>query len=178
MFEVFTVGAREVVVYAQDEARELGHAHIGTEHLLLGLLRDETDPTGQALRAAGVDRASVRAQLTELVGYAPAGKGDGHIPFTDRAKKVLTNALRLSQRLEQSHIGRPHLLYSLLDLRDGTAVRVLTERHVDVGALRTTAERLARDDVAGSAEERATARLTFTDKPPHRRRFGRWRHGG
>ncbi|HEY3631525.1 MAG TPA: Clp protease N-terminal domain-containing protein [Jatrophihabitantaceae bacterium] len=143
MFEVFTVGAREVVVYAQDEARELGHPHIGTEHLLLGLLRDEADPTGQALRATGITRATVRVQLTELVGMATAGRSGGPIPFTDRAKRVLTNALRVSQRFKQSHIDRPHLLYSLLEVRDGMAVRVLTELGVDVDGLATTARDLA-----------------------------------
>ena len=177
MFEVFTVGAREVVVYAQDEARELGHPHIGTEHLLLGLLRDEADPTGQALRATGISRATVRVQLTELVGSPGPAKDHGHIPFTDRAKQVLTNALRVSQRLRQSHIGRPHLLYSLLEERDSTAVRVLTALHVDVDALAATAQDLASRDVAVEPEG-PTATIQFTDGPPHRRRFGRWRHGG
>jgi ATP-dependent Clp protease ATP-binding subunit ClpC len=142
MFERFTDEARHVVVYAQEEAVALRHPQIGTEHLLLGLLHDETDPTGQAMHAAGLDPAGVRVQLARLVGPA-RGRVRGHIPFTSRAKQVLENGLRTAQRFDQTHIGRPHLLCGLLEVRDGTAVRVLTELGVDVDGLATTAEELA-----------------------------------
>jgi len=179
MFERFTDGAREVVVYAHDEARELGHPHIGTEHLLLGLLHDEADPTGQAMRATGIDRATVRVQLTQLVGTATAGRAGGHIPFTDRAKHVLENATRLSGRLEQSHVGRPHLLYSLLEARDGMAVRVLTELGVDVDGLTATAQDLAARDVLVAPDERVATRVAVarlrSSRP--RRGFAWWRRG-
>ena len=142
MFERFTDDARHVIVYAQEEAVALRHPQIGTEHFLLGLLHDETDPTGQAMRAAGLDRAGVRVQLARLVGPA-SGRASGHIPFTSRAKHVLEYALRASQRFEQSHIGRPHLLCGLLEVRDGTAHRLLAELDVDVDELVATAENLA-----------------------------------
>lgn len=142
MFERFTDEARHVIVYAQEEAVALGHPQIGTEHLLLGLLHDETDPTGQAMRAAGLDRAGARVQLVRLVGPA-SGRVSGQIPFTSRAKQVLENGLRTAQRLDQTHIGRPHLLCGLLEVRDGTAHRLLAELDVDVDELVATAENLA-----------------------------------
>src|SRR6185312_9472594 len=93
MFERFTERARQVVVLAQDEARALRHNYIGTEHLLLGLLREEEGVAARVLDALGVTTDEVRAQVGEVV-----GRGDevatGQIPFTPRAKKVLELSLR------------------------------------------------------------------------------------
>src|SRR4051812_28534178 len=89
LFERFTDTARRVVVYAKDEALLLDHDHIGTEHILLGLLRDDdTETAVQVLTSLGAELAPARTQVQELV-----GRGDrapvGDIPFTARAKKVL-----------------------------------------------------------------------------------------
>jgi ATP-dependent Clp protease ATP-binding subunit ClpA len=142
MFEQFTDQARRVVVLAQEESRELRHAHIGTEHLLLGLLRDDSDSTEHALAAAGVTSANVRQQLERTVGRGRKEPG-GHIPFTPRAKQALEAALRASQRLGHAHMGPPHLLRGLLDVPDGMAARILTDLNVDVEHLAATADSLA-----------------------------------
>ena len=98
MFERFTERAREVVVQAQDEARGLRHNYIGTEHILLGLLREEEGLAARVLRSLGIDWAGVRAQVVRYV-----GQGDeavtGQIPFTPRARKVLEHALRDRRRV-------------------------------------------------------------------------------
>ncbi|HZE48178.1 MAG TPA: Clp protease N-terminal domain-containing protein [Jatrophihabitantaceae bacterium] len=180
MFEQFTNQARHVVVFAQEESRELRHSHIGTEHLLLGLLSDEDDATGQALVAVGATRSSVSQQLERSVGRG-AKEPSGHIPFTPRAKQVLEAALRASQRLGHAHIGRPHLLRGLLDVSDGTAARLLAELGVDREQLAATADTLAEDDVE-TEDGLAKANLIFVRRGaaagpwarmvPRRRRLG------
>ena len=93
MFERFTERARQVVVLAQDEARALKHNYIGTEHILLGLLREEEGLAARVLESLDITVEEVRAQVARIV-----GQGDevttGQIPFTPRAKKVLELALR------------------------------------------------------------------------------------
>ncbi|GID31944.1 ATP-dependent Clp protease ATP-binding subunit ClpA [Paractinoplanes brasiliensis] len=127
MFERFTDRARRVVVLAQEEARTLNHPCIGTEHLLLGLLREGDGIAGQALHAVGVTAETVRAQLD--TGDAAPGM---HIPFTPRAKKVLELALREALQLGHNYIGTEHILLGLLREDEGAAMRVIKANPADV----------------------------------------------
>jgi ATP-dependent Clp protease ATP-binding subunit ClpC len=90
VFERFTDGARQVVVLAQDEARALRHNYIGTEHILLGLLREEEGVAARVLATLGVTADEVRAQVVRII-----GEGDevvnGQIPFTPRSKKAVSS---------------------------------------------------------------------------------------
>ncbi|MHB8793844.1 MAG: Clp protease N-terminal domain-containing protein, partial [Thermoleophilia bacterium] len=88
MFERFTERARQVVVLAQEEARSLKHNYIGTEHLLLGLLREEEGIAAQVLTTLDVNLDEVRMQVAQIVGMGDEVAA-GQIPFTPRAKKVL-----------------------------------------------------------------------------------------
>ncbi|MGN6173009.1 MAG: Clp protease N-terminal domain-containing protein, partial [Streptosporangiaceae bacterium] len=88
MFERFTERARRVVVLAQEEATELNHSYIGTEHLLLGLLRDSGSVAARALRELEISQDAVRERVIEIIGRGKQAPS-GHIPFTPRAKKVL-----------------------------------------------------------------------------------------
>ena len=119
MFERFTDQAREVVVLAQDESRELKHNYIGTEHLLLGLLREEEGLAARVLESLDISVEDVRAQVARIV-----GQGDevttGQIPFTPRAKKVLELSLREALALGRKSIGTEHVLLGLL--REGEGV--------------------------------------------------------
>ena len=87
MFERFTDRARRVVVLAQEEARNLNHNYIGTEHILLGLIHEGEGVAAQALEAMGISLESVREQVEEIIGQGTEAPS-GHIPFTPRAKKV------------------------------------------------------------------------------------------
>jgi ATP-dependent Clp protease ATP-binding subunit ClpC len=104
LFERFTERARQVVVLAQDEARALKHNYIGTEHILLGLLREEEGLAARVLESLDITVEEVRAQVARIV-----GQGDevttGQIPFTPRAKKVLELALREALSLGHNYIG-------------------------------------------------------------------------
>src|SRR6059058_5491607 len=93
MFERFTERARQVVVLAQEEARTLKHNYIGTEHILLGLLREEEGLAARVLESLDITVERVRAQVVRIVGSGEEVTS-GQIPFTPRAKKVLELALR------------------------------------------------------------------------------------
>ncbi len=125
MFEQFTERARQVVVLAQDEARALGHDYIGTEHLLLGLLREADGLGARTLRGLGVTEEAAREQVRALVGQGESGTTTGQIPFTPRGKQVLELSLREALRLGHNHIGTEHVLLGLVRLDGGTASAVL-----------------------------------------------------
>src|SRR5438477_8099070 len=120
VFEKLSERARQVVVLAQDEARARRHNYIGTEHLLLGLLRDQETVAGRVLSSLDVSLAEVRGQVALIV-----GEGDepttGQIPFTPRAKKVLELSLREAQRLGDDRIDTQHLLLGLVRENEGVA---------------------------------------------------------
>jgi ATP-dependent Clp protease ATP-binding subunit ClpC len=124
MFERFTDGARRAIVFAQDEARELNHSYIGTEHLLLGLMRDDEGVAAQALQELEIRRDAVREQVTETIGRGERPPS-GHIPFTPRAKKVLELSLRESLQLNHTYIGTEHILLGLVGEGEGVAAQVL-----------------------------------------------------
>ena len=93
MFERFTDRARRVVVLAQDEARNLNHNYIGTEHILLGLIAEGEGVAARALESMDISLDAVREQVEEIIGHGQQSP-TGHIPFTPRAKKVLELSLR------------------------------------------------------------------------------------
>jgi ATP-dependent Clp protease ATP-binding subunit ClpC len=135
LFERFTDTARRVVVYAKEEALLLDHDHIGTEHILLGLLRDDTETAVQVLTSLGVGLASARAQVEQTAGRGTAGD-IGDIPFTPRAKKVLELSLREALQLGHNYIGGEHILLGLLREGSGRGAQVLRDLGVDFEQLR------------------------------------------
>ena len=135
MFERFTERARQVVVLAQDEARALRHNYIGTEHLLLGLLREEEGLAARVLEALDVSLEDVRHQVERII-----GSGDevatGQIPFTPRGKKVLELALREALGLGHNYIGTEHILLGLVREGEGVGMRILLDLAVDEDQIR------------------------------------------
>jgi ATP-dependent Clp protease ATP-binding subunit ClpC len=134
VFERFTERARQVVVLAQEEARAFAHDSIGTEHLLLGLLREEEGIAARALASLDVTLDEVRAQVDRLVGRGEQAVTTGQIPFTPRAKKVLELSLREALSLGHNHIGTEHVLLGLARENEGVAMRILLD--LDAGAER------------------------------------------
>jgi len=135
VFERFTERARNVVVYAQDEARSLRHNYIGTEHLLLGLLREEEGLAARLLASLGVTLEDVREQVGRIV-----GEGDevssGQIPFTPRGKKVLELSLREAKSLGHNYIGTEHVLLGIVREDEGVAARILLDFGWDAEKIR------------------------------------------
>jgi len=189
VFERFTAPARQVVVGAQEQARQLRHSYIGTEHLLLALLEPQAGVVAAVLGELGVDTASVRQEIEHLVGAVPPGLSDDDaealrmlgidvaavlerieqtlgpdaltpptcppprrrllrrpqqawsdpprpVRFGPRAKKVLELSLREALALRHNYIGAEHILLGLLREGDGVAVRILTNRGVELEQLR------------------------------------------
>jgi Clp amino terminal domain, pathogenicity island component len=135
MFERFTERARQVVVLAQEEARALKHNYIGTEHILLGLLREEGGLAARVLESLEITVDRVRTQVRRIV-----GSGDevtsGQIPFTPRAKKVLELALREALSLGHDYIGTEHILLGLVRENEGVAARILLDFDADSEKIR------------------------------------------
>jgi ATP-dependent Clp protease ATP-binding subunit ClpA len=141
MFERFSERARQVVVLAQEEARMLKHNYIGTEHVLLGLLREEEGLAARVLESLDVTLERVRAQVVRIVGSGEEITS-GQIPFTPRGKKVLELALRESLSLGHNYIGTEHILLGLARENEGVGARILLEFDADSEKIRTEVIRM------------------------------------
>jgi ATP-dependent Clp protease ATP-binding subunit ClpA len=132
----FGSAARDAVTMAELVARDLGHAQVGTEHLLLGLLADEDDPAAQPLLAAGVTLAAARHKVGEAVGTGIDAQAlpVGPLPRTARASRALARAVRFSHARRADAVGTEHVLLGVLDV-EGTAGQVLRGLGVDVDRL-------------------------------------------
>ncbi|HET7128054.1 MAG TPA: Clp protease N-terminal domain-containing protein [Gaiellaceae bacterium] len=135
MFKRFTERARQAVVFAQDEARGLKHNYIGTEHLLLGLLREEEGLAARVLDSLDIALEEVRNRVVVIVGRGEAVP-TGQIPFTPRAKKVLELALRESLALDHQYVGTEHILLGLVREPEGVAARILLDLGADADRVR------------------------------------------
>jgi ATP-dependent Clp protease ATP-binding subunit ClpC len=130
VFERFTERARQVVVLAQDEARALKHNYIGTEHILLGLLREEEGLAARVLEGFDVTVEEVRAKIARVIGQGEEPP-IGQIAFTPRAKKVLELSLKEALALGHTYIGTEHILLGLARENRGVAARILLDFDVD-----------------------------------------------
>src|SRR6516225_3481761 len=145
MFERFTDRARRVVVLAQDEARMLNHNYIGTEHILLGLIREGEGVAARALESLGISREAVRRRVEEIIGQgrqAPSGQ----IPLTPRAKKVLELSLREALQLGHNDVGTEHILLGLIREGEGVAAQVLVKLGADLTGVRQQVDQLLGGD--------------------------------
>jgi ATP-dependent Clp protease ATP-binding subunit ClpC len=155
MFEKFTERARRVIVLAQEELLLLRHDRIGTEHILLGLIREGEGVAARSLESLGVSLEAVRQQVEEIIGRGEQAPS-GHIPFTPRAKKVLEFSLREALQLGHNYIGTEHILLGLLREGDGVAAQVLVRLGADLNRVRQqVVQELA--GLPGTVESRLSA---------------------
>ncbi len=141
MFEKFTDKARRVLVLAQEEARELEQSYVGTEHLLLGLIREGEGIAARALHQLNVTYDEVISQIKEITEQdSPAAAG--HIPFTPRAKRVLEGALRETLQLGQNYISTEHLLLGIIREGNGVAMQVLANIGIEGNQVREAVSEL------------------------------------
>jgi ATP-dependent Clp protease ATP-binding subunit ClpC len=153
MFERYTSSARQVIVFAQEEARLLRHNAIGTEHLLIGILRDDVGNGGRALRALGLTAPQVHERVAAML---PGGDlaTAGQIPFTPRAQRVLGRADAESRSLGHEGVGTEHLLLALAREGEGIAMRVLGDHGVGEEALRDAVRRTLDEPVPDVVADR------------------------
>jgi ATP-dependent Clp protease ATP-binding subunit ClpC len=141
VFERFTERARQVVVLAQEEARGLGHSYVGSEHILLGLLREDEGLAARVLEHLDITLERVRAEVERIVSRGEEVTA-GQIPFTPRAKRVLELAQREALSLGQNYIGTEHILLGLARENEGVATRILLDFDVDWEAVRNEVIRM------------------------------------
>ena len=147
----FTPRAQQVLALARKEADRFNHNYVGTEHLLLGLIKLGQGVAVSVLERMGLDLDSVRMEVEKQVGHGPDQKVSGNIPYTPRVKKVLALANKEAKQLSHSYVGTEHILLGLLREGEGVAARVLQSLDVDIQ--RTRNEILAEIDPNFSPEE-------------------------
>jgi len=158
MYERFTERAKKVLDLAQQEAQRLSHEYIGTEHMLLGLVKEGSGVAANVLRNMGVDFERVRLEVEKIVQSGPDTVAIGTLPQTPRAKKVIEYAIEEAQSLGHNYVGTEHLLLGLLREHEGVAACVLMMLGLELDDVREEVLNLlgapAEDE---SAEEAETA---------------------
>ncbi|MDR5709114.1 MAG: Clp protease N-terminal domain-containing protein, partial [Armatimonadota bacterium] len=165
MFERFTERARRVIILAQDEAKRLNHSAVGTEHILLGIVREGEGVASKVLESLGISPERIRAEIEAAIGRGDRAPYE-EVAFTPRAKKVLELALDEARRLGHNYIGTEHLLLGLIREGEGVAARVLEAMGADL-------ERVRAQVVYLLGEEGTTPYTRPASKTPTLDEFGR-----
>ncbi len=171
----FTPRAQQVLALARKEADRFNHNYVGTEHLLLGLIKLGQGVAVNVLQKMGLDLETVRMEVEKQVGSGPETKMVGNIPYTPRVKKVLALAGKEAKALNHSYVGTEHILLGLLKEGEGVAARVLRSLEVDIERTKTEIQKeLDPNFTPAEAEEGAGEPTSKKDiKTPALRAFGR-----
>lgn len=162
-FDRFTKRARRVLALAQEEAQRLKHNYIGTEHLLLGLVREESGVAARVLKDLGVKPKALRKAVEEMIGRGER-KVLGKIGLTPRTKRVIELAVDEARRLEHHYIGTEHLLLGLAREGEGIAVDVLKSLGVDLDRLRTETARIMMESPARPRGKKGETKTPLVDQ--------------
>ncbi|TKJ46114.1 ATP-dependent Clp protease ATP-binding subunit ClpC [Candidatus Aerophobetes bacterium Ae_b3b] len=167
MFSRFTEQAKRAILLAQEEANRLNHGYLGTEHILLGLIRENEGIAANVLKNSGIDLARVRQAVTNAVGRGQEASFLGQIPLTLRANKALQLAAKEARQLGHNYLGTEHLLLGLTKDKESLAAQILMGLGVDLDQLR--------QEVINQLGElpSSAAKVTGSSKTPALDRFGR-----
>jgi ATP-dependent Clp protease ATP-binding subunit ClpC len=124
-YDRFTDRARKVIAYARQEAQRFNHDYIGTEHILLGLIKEGSGVAANVMRNLDVDIKKIRLEVEKMVQSSPDVVTKGQLPLTPRAKKVMEFSLEEARSLGHNYIGTEHILLGLLRENEGVAAHVL-----------------------------------------------------
>ncbi|MEW6355634.1 MAG: ATP-dependent Clp protease ATP-binding subunit [Planctomycetota bacterium] len=172
MFDRFTDRARKVMTYAKEEAQRFNHDYIGTEHILLGLLKEGSGVAANVLRNLDVDINKIRFEVEKMVASGSDVAKKGNLPFTPRAKKVLELALEEAKGLGHNYIGTEHILLGLLRENEGVAARVLLNLGLKLEEVREEVLSLLGAEFPPEAEEEKPDKKSKS-KTPALDSFGR-----
>src|SRR5215210_6983471 len=127
MYERFTDRARKVMQLANQEAQRFNHEYIGTEHILLGLVKEGSGVAANVLKNLDIDLRKIRLEVEKIVQHGPGGEQVvmGRLPHTPRAKKVIEYSIEEARNLNHNYVGTEHLLLGLLREQEGVAAQVL-----------------------------------------------------
>jgi ATP-dependent Clp protease ATP-binding subunit ClpC len=160
MFERFTERARKVLQLANQEAQRLNHEFIGTEHLLLGLVKEGSGVAANVLKNLDVDLKKIRIEVEKLVQPGPEVVTIGRLPQTPRAKKATEYAIEEARNFNHNYVGTEHLLLGLLREQEGVAAQVLINLNLKLEEVREEVLNLLGHgtDSGGGEGERASAK--------------------
>ena len=161
-FERFSERARRVLSLAQDEAQRFNHSYIGTEHILLGLVRENEGLAARSLSNLGVELAKVRSAIEFIIGKGERPVSSENIGLTPRAKKVIEVAVDEARRLNHQYIGTEHLLIGLMREGEGVAAGVLESLGVTLDKVRAETNRLVSQTTPQSGQTAKTNAKTPT----------------
>ena len=150
MFNKFTERARKVILLAKQEAKRFNHDYIGTEHILLGLLREGEGVAAAVLQSLGMNLNNIRLEIDKLVQIGPTTVVTGDLPFTPKAKKVMELAMEEARSLGHNYIGTEHLLLGLIREGEGVASQVFTNMGLDIDTVREEVIKLLGSTTPGS----------------------------
>ncbi|MEA3560338.1 MAG: Clp protease N-terminal domain-containing protein, partial [Candidatus Omnitrophota bacterium] len=172
MFNRFTERARKIIILAKEEARRFNHDYIGTEHILLGLIKEGEGVAAAVLQNLELNLQTIRLEVEKLVQPGPSTIVSGDIPFTPKAKRALELAMDEARRLGHNYIGTEHLLLGLIREGEGVASHILLNQDLDLNKVRQEIMRLL-----GSATPKANAaepgQVGTKSKTPTLDAFGR-----
>ena len=169
MFNRFTERARKVVILAKEEAKRFNHDYIGTEHILLGLVREGEGVAAAVLRSLGLSSENIRLEVERLVQPGPSTIVSGDIPFTPKAKKVIELAMDEARSLGHNYIGTEHLLLGLIREGEGVASQVLLNLGLDLAKVRSEVMAL----LGSGTPSQAAPTGSYKTKTPALDAFGR-----
>ncbi|MCR3921050.1 MAG: ATP-dependent Clp protease ATP-binding subunit [Firmicutes bacterium] len=170
MFGRFTERAQKVLVLAQEEARRFNHSFVGTEHILLGLVREGDGIAAKVLLSLGMELATVRLEIEKLIGKGEQRTPSQGVNYTPRTKKVIELAIEEGQGLGHNYVGTEHLLLGLLREGEGIASQVLSNLDVDLMRARKSVLALLGESEESQADENGKSTNTAT---PTVDQFGR-----
>ncbi len=163
MFNRFTERTRKVIILAKEEARRFNHDYIGTEHILLGLIREGEGVAATVLQKMGVSLENIRLEIEKLVQPGPATQIIGDIPFTPRAKKALELAAEEARSLGHNYIGTEHLLLGLIREGEGVASQVLLNLGLDLNTVRNEVMELLGSALPGMSSAQTKTKTPALD---------------
>ncbi len=169
MFNRFTERARKIILLAKEEAKRFNHDYIGTEHLLLGLVREGEGVAAAVLASLGLSPDKIRLETEKLVRPGPATIVSGDIPFTPKAKKVIELSMEEARELGHNYIGTEHLLLGLIREGEGVASQVLLNLGLDLDRVRMEVMNLLGSSIPGYGAQPRTKK----GKTPALDAFGR-----
>ncbi len=169
MFGRFTERAQKVIAFAQQAAQQLGHNYVGTEHLLLGIIKEEEGIAAKALKNLGIDMERVQQIIVQSVGVG--NKPTDLLGFTPRTKKVFELSIGEARNLNHNYVGTEHLLLGIIKAGDGIATKILTELGVNLENVRT--EVLGLLGSGGTGEGQRGAPASGSKDTPVLNQFGR-----
>ncbi len=172
-FNKFTERARKVILLAKEEAKRFNHDYIGTEHMLLGLVKEGEGVAAAVLTSIGLDFENIKTEVERLVQPGLDTPVEGDIPFTPRAKKVIELAMDEARNLGHNYIGTEHLLLGLIREGEGVASQVLLNMDLDLKSVREEVLNLLGSSVPGYSIASPDAKRKKKTKTPALDSFGR-----